>query len=148
MKPNLDHTILALYDQAYFLLAEPHRPLALPRDGFAAQLSRNAPLALAEHVVDGSGDGCKHFCRFALRRDRMKAARKLLGNEASRKLPRLPSRMRHQRRKKWNIVADAVDHEGIERIALGGDRRSARRRMRHELGDNRVVVQSEISPPS
>src|SRR5207342_3704177 len=30
MKPDLDHTILALHGQAYFLLAEPHRPLAFP----------------------------------------------------------------------------------------------------------------------
>src|SRR6186997_1033309 len=141
MKPYLDHAILALDGQSYFLVAQPHRPLALARHGLAAQLSRYAPLALAEHVVDGSGDSRKHFCRFALRRGRMKAAWKFLGDEASRKLPRLPARMRHQRGEKLHIVTDAVDHEGIECIALGGDRRRARRRMRHELGDHRVVVE-------
>ena len=81
----------------------------------------------------------------------MKAAWKFLGDEAGRKLPRLPARMRHQRGEKRYIVADTVDHEGIERIALRSDCRRPRRRMvwqtRITRGDGKLcalVTQTQL----
>src|SRR5215831_606053 len=53
--------------------------------------------------------------------------------------------MRHQRRKKRNIVADAIDNEAVERIALRCNRRIACRRMRDQFGDHRVVIDRDFS---
>ncbi len=90
-----------------------HAPVHLPG---------NAPLALAQHVVDGGGDAGQHLRALAVGRVRVEAVGKFLGDEAGRQLAGAPARMRHQRGEKRNIVADAVDHEGVERVGLRVDR--------------------------
>ena len=54
----------------------------------------------------------------------VEAVREFLGDEAGRKLAGAPARMRHQRREERDVVADAVDREGIERFGLRVDRGS------------------------
>src|SRR6185437_14096527 len=49
--------------------------------------------------------------------------------------------MSHQCREKRDVVADSVDDKRIERIALGGDRTLPARRMRHQFGNHRVVIE-------
>ena len=56
----------------------------------------------------------------------MEAVGELLGDEAGRQLAGAPARMRHQRRQERNIVANAVDDEGIERVGLRVDRLASR----------------------
>ena len=53
---------------------------------------------------------------------RMEAVGEFLGDEAGREFAGAPARMRHQRRQERNIVADAVDDEGVERVGLRVDR--------------------------
>ena len=81
----------------------------------------------------------------AFRRARRKTLGKFLGDEAGRKIALAPARMVHQRRQERNVVADAVDIERIERGRLRLDRRGARRRMRHELGDHRIVIDRDLA---
>ena len=76
----------------------------------------------------------------ALGDERMEAVGKLLGDEAGRQPSLAPARMLHQRRQEGDVVADAVDHEGVERGRLGVDRRQPVGRVGDELGDHRIVV--------
>ena len=50
-----------------------------------------------------------------------------LGDEAGGELAGAEARMLHQRREEIDIVADAVDLEGVERLDLAVDRRLAGR---------------------
>ena len=75
----------------------------------------------------------------------MEAVGKFLGDEAGRKAARLPARMRHQGREERDVVADAVDHERIERVGLRRDRLRAGRRVGDELGDHRIVVERNFA---
>ena len=126
-------------------LAEPHRAALLARDRASRPLAGNAALPLAEHVIDGGRDRGEHARGFSFRRDRLKAVGKFLGQERGREPSRLPALVRHQRREERNVVADALDGEGVERIGLGGDRFLARRRMGHELGDHRIVIERNLA---
>ena len=109
-------------------VAKPHGAAALARHLAAGHLAGDAALALAQHVVDRGGDRGDRFGHRACRRHRMEAVGKLLGDEAGREPARPPARMLHQRRKERNVVADAVDDEGIERV------RPARRSRRRAVG--------------
>ena len=60
-------------------------------------------------------------------------------------LPGAPARMLHDRREKRNVVADAFDGEGIERIGLRVDRLLARLGVGDELGDHRIVVEGDFA---
>ena len=75
----------------------------------------------------------------------MKAAGEFLGDEAGGQRSRLPTRMLHQGGKKRDIVADALDGEGVERIGLRRDRLLAGRRMGHQLGDHRIVIERDFA---
>ena len=108
-------------------------------------LAGDAPLALADDVIDGRRDRGDHVRALAFRRDRVKAFRKLLGDEAGRECAGTPARMLHDGREKRNVVADAVDIERVQRLRLGVDRRRARTRMGDELGDHRVVVERDLA---
>ena len=60
-------------------------------------------------------------------------------------LPLRQRSMLHQRRQERNVVADAVDHKRIERVGLRVDRLRARRRMRDELRDHRIVEERNLA---
>ncbi len=62
-----------------------------------------------------------------------------LGDEAGGDIARAEARVLHQRGEEIDIVADAVDHELVERVDLRVDRRLAGRRPGDQLGDHRVV---------
>src|SRR4051794_38097609 len=96
-------------------------------------------------MVDGGGDGGKRPADVAVRRARMHTVRKLLRDETGREPPLLPALMLHECSQEGYVVADAVDHEGIERVCLRGDCALARGRMRDELRDHRVVVDGDLS---
>src|SRR5271169_4145324 len=66
--------------------AEPDRAPALARDR-AVQLPGDAALALAEHVVDGGGDGGDRTRDRAGRAHALKTAGKFLGDEPGGELP-------------------------------------------------------------
>ena len=53
--------------------------------------------------------------------------------------------MVHQGREKRDVMTDAVDGEGVERVGLRGDRLPARRRMGDELGDHRIVIERDFA---
>src|SRR5450631_2473452 len=144
-KTHLDAAILAFHFQPVFGFAEPDRALAFARDAAAVHLPRDAPLALAQHVIDGGGDRRQHLRAFAVRRVRVEAVGKFLGDEAGGQLPGAPARMRHQRGQKRNIVADAVDDKGVERVSLRVDCLLARGRVGDQLGDHRVVVDRNLA---
>ncbi len=76
---------------------------------------------------------------------RLKAVRKLLGDKAGRKAPLAPARMLHQRGEERNVVPDAIDDEGVERIGLRLDRGEPVRRVGHEFGDHRIVMDRDLS---
>src|SRR5262249_10326770 len=77
--------------------------------------------------------------------DRMKAGGIFLRQERSRELSRLPALVLHQRREKRDVVAEAFDVEGVERVGLRGDRLFARWRMGYELGDHGIVVERNFA---
>src|SRR3954451_667443 len=74
----------------------------------------------------------------------MKAGGELLRDESGRYPPFAPARIRLQRPEEGNVVANAVDREGIERFRQGLDRRGSGRRMRTELGDHRIVKERNL----
>ena len=88
-----------------------------------AQLPGNAALALVENVVDMRRHHGEAPLGLALGDERMETVGELLGDEAGRQPSLAPARMLHQRRQEGNVVADAVDDEGVERGRLGVDRR-------------------------
>src|SRR5215470_1501468 len=94
---------------------EPYRAQLLARNPPPSHLARDSSPALAEYMVDRSGNGRNGLGGCACRRRRGKAVGKLFGNESGRQFAGLPARMLHERRKKRNVVADAVNIEGVER---------------------------------
>ncbi len=108
-------------------------------------LRRDVALALVHAVVAGDRDR-RHAPRgLPLRHRQREAFREFLGDEAGREIAGDPARMLHHRRDEGDVVADAVDGEGIERARLRLDRRLARRRVRDELGDHRVVIDRDLA---
>ena len=86
------------------------------------QLAGNLALALVLDVVDVRGDRGHDDARLARGDERREAVREFLGDEAGRELARAPALMLHQRRQERDVVADAVDDEGVERARLRLDR--------------------------
>ena len=68
-----------------------------------------------------------------------------VGDEVGGEVARAEARVLHQRREEIDIVADAVDHERVERGDLRVDRRLAGRRPGDQLGDHRVVEHAELA---
>jgi len=56
-----------------------------------------------------------------------------------------PARMLHDRGEKRDVVADAFDGEGVERLGLRLDRLDARLGMGDELGDHRIVIERNLA---
>src|SRR5579863_3817599 len=111
----------------------------------AVQLLGDAALALAQHVVDRRGDGGDGARYLTRRRRALEAAGKLLSDERGREPAGAPARVLHDRREKRNVVADAFDGEGIERIGLRVDRLLARLGVGDELGNHRIVVEGDFT---
>ena len=112
--------------------------------GFA-QLPRDAPLSLVQRMVD-KGRGHDHTpFGFALGDEGMESVGKFLGDEAGRQPSLAPARMLHQRRKKRDVVANAIDHEAVERGRLRVDRAEPVGRVGDELGDHRIVVDRDLA---
>src|SRR5262245_12168137 len=53
--------------------------------------------------------------------------------------------MSHHCSEEGHVMANAVDNESTKSIALRGDRPTARRGMRHELRDHRIVVERDFT---
>ena len=64
---------------------------------------------------------------------------------AGRQFSGAPALVRHQRGEERNVVTDAVNDEGIERVGLRVDCRLARRRVGDQLGDHRIVVERNLA---
>ena len=111
--------------------------------------SRNWPemrrFRCVERVVDMRSGDRQPELGLALRDQRMETVGKFLGDEAGRKPSLAPARMLHQRRKERNVVADAVDDEGVERRRLGVDRGEPVGRVGDQLGDHRIVVDRDFA---
>ena len=82
--------------------------------------------------------------RLAFSDERPETVGEFLGDEAGREPPLAPARMLHQRGQKRNVMADAVDDEGVERGRLRIDRAEPVGRVGHELGDHRIVVDGDF----
>src|ERR1700728_2628990 len=97
-------------------------PLARQR---CVQLPGNFALALAEQVIDRGGNAGDAAGSFARRRRSLEAAAKFLGDKSGGELAGAPARMLHDRREERNVMADALDGEGIERLGLRRERLEA-----------------------
>src|SRR5438270_13940451 len=100
------------------LAFQPYRAAALALHLQAIHLAGNLPLAFAQHVIDRRAHRRQPSRGLALRPPRRKPLWKFLGDEGGRKLARAPAWVMHHGRKEWDIVADAVDIECIERSRL------------------------------
>src|SRR5207244_9941556 len=80
-----------------FVAFQPHCAAALALHQPAAQLARNLPLALAEHMIDRGADCGEPARDLAFGRTNRKAFRKFLRYEAGGKFALAPARMMHQR---------------------------------------------------
>ena len=109
------------------------------------QLARDRALAFVHHMIGCGRDTCEPFRRFSLRRKRRETMRILLGDKTRRELTRAKALMSHHRGKKRNIVGNALDDEGIESLRLRSDRRCAIRRVRHQLRDQRIVMDRDLA---
>src|SRR5262249_60405474 len=96
-------------------------------------------------MVDCGRDPGDHLCRIAFERLHMKPSRKFLGDEAGREPAGLPTRVGHQCCKKWNIMAEAIDHEKIEGVALRWNIRIAGWGVRGGFGKPPGVVDGEFA---
>ena len=92
-----------------------------------AQLPGNVPLSLVERMVDQRRGHDQTALGLALGDEGMESVGKFLGDEAGREPSLAPARMLHQRRQKRDVVADAVDDEGVKRGRLRVDRARAGR---------------------
>ena len=128
------------------LVTHQHHAGCLEREGLGCpQLVRDAALAAVELVVDRRGDGRQPVGQLALRLHRLEPVRELLGDEARRQRTRAPALMRHQRRQERDVVADALDREGVEGPGLRVDRLQPRRRVGDQLGDHGIVVDRDLA---
>ncbi len=110
-----------------------------------AQLPGNLALAHVLDVIDMRGDGGHDELRLAGRDERGEPIGEFLGDEAGRQLPRAPARVLHQRGKEGDVVADAVDDEGVERVGLRLDRADPIAGVGHQLGDHRIVMHRDFA---
>src|SRR2546430_12977521 len=101
-----------------FAAFQPYRAAALAVHQPADQLTGNLPLALAEHMIDGSAD-CREPARdLAFGCTNRKSLWEFLGDESRRKIALAPARMIHQRREEPNVVADSFTINRIKPIRL------------------------------
>ena len=121
------------------LAAKEHRPVRAQAPGMRPQPSRQVVEPPPLHEFAGPRRRHQHPRRLLVGLHGREAVRKLLGDEVGRQRPGLPARMRHQRRQEADIVLDSGDLEPVERLLHRRDGRPARRRVRHQLGDHRVV---------
>src|SRR5690606_4961928 len=117
------------------------------REGYSPprHLTCDLPPSAVVEVINGSGDGCQNLQLFPSGGPGLEAVGILLLNEGRRQIALTPARVLHQRGQERNIVLDALDIEGIERLRLKLDGRLARWRVRNELGDHRVVVHGDLA---
>ena len=120
-----DRFALARDVERNLAVAEPHRAQALARDHAPRGLPGDPALALAQHVIDRGRDRGHDARGLLLRRLPVKAVGKFLGDEGGRELSRLPALVLHQRGEERDVVADALDREGVERVGLRVDRLGA-----------------------
>ncbi len=76
---------------------------------------------------------------------RSKPPRKFLGDESGGELAGAPARMLHDRREKRDVVANALDGEGVERVGLSVDRGKPGLGVGDELGDHRIVIERNLA---
>src|SRR5215475_2284601 len=81
VKTYIDDVVLAFHLKLDLTLAKPDRALALTRHVASAQLARDAPLAVAQNMVDGGSDTRNHLSQVAFGRLNMKPCRKFFGDE-------------------------------------------------------------------
>ena len=74
-------------------------------------------------VVDGGGDADEYSSASPSGSRGRKPAGKFLGDEGGGQLALAPARMLHDRGEERDVVADALDGEGVERVGLRVDRR-------------------------
>src|SRR6516162_4811799 len=101
-----DRLALARDLERDLLTVEPDGAAALALHDPAAELARNLPLALAQHVIDGGADGGDPPRDLAFGSARRKTLREFLCDEAGRQPPLAPARVIHQRRQERDVVAD------------------------------------------
>src|SRR5262249_61888888 len=96
-------------------------------------------------MIDCGGNSRQPLAGLALRRLSAKTARKLFSDKAGGELSGPPAWMSHEGSNERDVVANAVDNECIECVALCRDRCTARRGMGHQFGDHRVVVEGDLT---
>jgi hypothetical protein len=103
------------------------------------------PFALAEGVIDRGGNRGNGLRRCALRHGTLETARKFFRNESCAQLAGTPARMLHDRGKERDVVADAFDREGVERVGLCIDRCKPALGMRNKFCDHRIVIERDLA---
>ena len=96
-------------------------------------------------MIDRSRNGGHGVRHRAVRGRAFEPARKFLGDESRAQLAITPARVLHNGGKERNIVADALNGEGVERVRLGLDRSKPRSSVSDELGDHRVIVERNLA---
>ena len=96
-------------------------------------------------MIDMGGDRRHPMRGLAGCDERREAFGKLLRDEAGRQAPRPPALMLHQRGQERNIMADAVDDEGVERPRLRLDGAWPVAGVGDELGDHRIVMDRDFA---
>ena len=81
----------------------------------AVHLLGDGAAALIAHMVDGGGDGDDRVALLAGRQRRLEASGKFLGDELGGEPSLPPALVAHQHGEEGNVVAEAVDGEGVER---------------------------------
>src|SRR5262249_8334322 len=127
-------------------IAQADHALALAHHRLAGALAGDAALALAQDLVDRRRDRGHHLRSVALWHERAEALRVFLGDEGGREGALAPALVLHQRGEERDVVADALDGEGVERVGLRRDRLGAGWRVGHELGDHWIVVDRDLAP--
>src|SRR5260370_1619872 len=94
-----------------FVALQPYRAAALALHQPAVHLTGYLPLALAEHMIDGSRNRRQPAGDLAFRRTNRKPAGKFLRYEAGGKISLSPARLMHQRGEERDVVTDAIDVE-------------------------------------
>src|SRR5262249_51493673 len=79
-----------------------------------------------------------------LRRARLEATFEFLADETGGEPALAPAWVAHERGKEWNVVLDPIDNEGIEGAGLQIDGSRTRSRMRHQLGEHRIVKHGDF----
>ena len=123
---HLDGAVLAPDFEPVFGFAEPDRALAFARHARPVHLAGYRRLRSPSTWSIAAATAASTCARSPSGACGVEAVGKFLGDEAGRQLAGAPTRMRHQRREERNIVADAVDDEGVERVGLRVDRLGAR----------------------